>query len=336
MYVTSANPVSKPTGAGTPADALGATKRMCQSESDSQESYECPTCGKPLSTEVGMKTHHSMVHGESIAGEECECVACGGTFSVPPSTAEGRKYCSEDCMAEGYESRVQATCEVCGEGYSVMQSRADSRFCSRECTTAQLSKERRDRVVVECTTCGDEIEKHPCEAEGYENHFCDHGCYGEWVAANMTGENHPAWEGGKPEAICATCGSKTTQHYGNAEVGENAFCDRECYMDWHAENMVGEDHPRWKGGEARYGEGWNPKKKEAVRERDGRECQHCGRTEAEHIEEHGAKHTVHHIVPARQFDAPEERNAMENLITLCRGECHWAWEKMAPLRPVSD
>jgi hypothetical protein len=24
---------------------------------------------------------------------------------------------------------------------------------------------------------------------------------------------------------------------------------------------------------------------------------------------------------------------MENLITLCRGECHRTWEQMAPLRP---
>lgn len=101
--------------------------------------------------------------------------------------------------------------------------------------------------------------------------------------------------------------------------------------------LTGEDHPKYNGGFKRYGSGWTETKKEAVRERDSRTCQNpgCGRTEAEHLEEFGQKHSVHHIMKARWFDDDEERNAMDNLITLCQTkECHAKWEAMSPLRPI--
>lgn len=100
---------------------------------------------------------------------------------------------------------------------------------------------------------------------------------------------------------------------------------------------TGEDHPRWTGDyvdQFDYGPGWNEAKKEAVRERDDRTCQQCGRTEEEHLERYGTKHVVHHIQKARTFDDPEKRNAMDNLVTLCNSvDCHHRWEKMSPLRP---
>jgi predicted HNH restriction endonuclease len=55
--------------------------------------------------------------------------------------------------------------------------------------------------------------------------------------------------------------------------------------------------------------------------------------EEDHLEEYGRRLDVHHITPAREIDDPDERNAMDNLITLCRGGCHHTWEQMAPLRP---
>lgn len=195
--VTSANSVSKPTGAKTPADALGVTKRMCQSDPSEQESYVCPTCDKTLSSERGVKTHHTMVHGESIAGVECECTVCGDVFTVPPSTAEGRKYCSEECMSEGYEDRATLTCEVCGEDYTVPRSREDgSRFCSRDCALPVLADERQERVSVECGTCGESFQTHPYRVQEQDRHFCSHDCYGEWISENQSGENSVHWKGG--------------------------------------------------------------------------------------------------------------------------------------------
>jgi predicted HNH restriction endonuclease len=44
-------------------------------------------------------------------------------------------------------------------------------------------------------------------------------------------------------------------------------------------------------------------------------CQSCGSEGDELWLE------VHHIIPVREFEIPEEANTMDNLILLCRG-CH--------------
>jgi len=54
--------------------------------------------------------------------------------------------------------------------------------------------------------------------------------------------------------------------------------------------------------------------------------------QADHTDEFGEKLHVHHIIPARQIDDPEERNGMNNLICLCR-RCHGVWEEIPGLRP---
>lgn len=326
----------EPTGAGTPADALEVIQRMSTDNAENQEPYECPSCTDLFDTEQGMKVHHSMVHGESIAGVDCECVVCGNIFTVPPSTADGRQYCSEKCMSEDYDTQTVLTCEVCGGEYTVCASRKDdSRFCSRDCSSKMLGKERRDRVIVRCEICDTQLKRPRCEVEDREHHFCGHECYGEWVSENRSGENCPSWKGGDRKVVCAACGSETTQTRNNYKKTERAFCDRGCFMEWHSENMVGESHPRWKGGPAPYGAGWNEPKREAVRNRDGRECIDCGMTEADHVDKFGEKLHVHHVIPARAFDDPEERNAKNNLVTLCMPCHHGKWEGI-PLAPQTD
>ncbi|WP_208644684.1 helix-turn-helix domain-containing protein [Haloarcula quadrata] len=129
----------------------------------------------------------------------------------------------------------------------------------------------------------------------------------------------------------------------SGEIAEWIGCPSSLVWEWCQKHGIdceengswprGEDHHLYKDGDNNYGKGWDVEKKERVRERDGRECQHCGRDEQEHIKLFGTKHVVHHIDPARSVADPEERNAMKNLVTLCRGDCHQSWEKMAPLRP---
>ena len=90
----------------------------------------------------------------------------------------------------------------------------------------------------------------------------------------------------------------------------------------------GRDHPHWNGGVFPYGSGWNEAKRREVRERDGYECVDCGTTQDEHKAEQGEKLHVHHLLKARNVDDPEERNAAENLVTLCR-DCHRKWERVS-------
>jgi len=82
--------------------------------------------------------------------------------------------------------------------------------------------------------------------------------------------------------------------------------------------LVGEKNPAWAGGISfkKYGRGWTKTLKEAIRKRDGYECQVCG------ISQNGQKHDVHHI------DYEKKNLEPVNLITLCRA-CHLRtnWER---------
>jgi len=88
-----------------------------------------------------------------------------------------------------------------------------------------------------------------------------------------------------------------------------------------------------------YGEGWDKKKKKAVRERDGKVCQNptCGISQKKSIEKYNQKLNVHHLIKAKDIENPQARNAMENLVTLCK-KCHYRWEKMssAGIKPQLD
>lgn len=159
-----------------------------------------------------------------------------------------------------------------------------------------------------------------------------------------SGDDHPQWNG--VEVECDWCGETKLMSTPRAERSTHHFCSpedgrtySECRERWWAENRVGENHPEWNPDSRAitYGSGWNDRKRERVRERDGRRCQNCGRTEEEHLDLYGQKHAVHHIQKARSFDDPERRNRMENLVTLCTTyECHNRWEEMSPLRPQVD
>ena len=126
------------------------------------------------------------------------------------------------------------------------------------------------------------------------------------------------------------------------EIAQELACSAQNLYTWFEKHGIetrnggggpsvsGPDHPSWKGGTPGYGVGWNESKRKAVRERDGRVCQdpNCSVTQTDHIDKYGQKLHVHHLRKAREIDDPEDRNAKENLITLC-ADCHQRWEKIA-------
>jgi hypothetical protein len=183
---------------------------------------------------------------------------------------------------------------------------------------------------VDCANCGKTLHRKKHRIECYDNHFCNMGCLGGWRSEHRTGEDCWVWEE-RVTRSCEWCGDEVTRRPGYPEC-EHTFCDLECYGSWLSARRSGEDHPQWKGGKRQYGAGWTRRKRNRVRIRDQARCQSCGMTEPDHQAEYGCALHVHHTTPARQFDDPEERNAMENLITLCIS-CHTRWEQMAPLHP---
>ena len=283
---TSADTVSKPTGADTPADALGENPSMSTSDGDSNQSGDnvCPECGREFKNQHGMRIHYSSQHDGSLYTTK-ECEWCGDEFRKRPGAK--RVFCSYECRgerrsAEGLPARSRRTtltCEGCGEEFDVPRSDAEAgkKYCSMECRDKDSKIQTR-----ECEWCGGEY-------RGYERRrFCSQDCYGQWMANEMPIEQHARYK------------------------GEDKLTSP-----------------------PDYGPGWDEEKREAVRERDGRRCVVCDMSESEHLEKCGRKLNVHHIIPARQSDDPEEHNALRNLISLCAG-CHRKWEGI-PLRPdVAD
>jgi hypothetical protein len=133
------------------------------------------------------------------------------------------------------------------------------------------------------------------------------------------------------------------------DIADELDCGAQAVANWlnrygvelRSPHEAGPDHPLHDPTTlSDYGPGWNEAKKEQIRERDNRECQHCGRSEAEHLDLIGMRQSVHHIQKARSFDDSRIRNHPDNLVTLCQippkgGEksCHKVWERYSPLRP---
>jgi 5-methylcytosine-specific restriction endonuclease McrA len=88
--------------------------------------------------------------------------------------------------------------------------------------------------------------------------------------------------------------------------------------EWQSEFVVGEQHPRWAGGDNRlgYGVGWKPQRRQAL-ERAGGVCEICRKNPVE---------DVHHKVPVRCFADPSDANFESNLVAVCK-KCHAAAHK---------
>jgi len=317
------------------------------------EDTECPTCGRDdFKNGLGMRRHHVTAHGTSISKVVKTCERCGNEYEVIQSRAEESRFCSSECTrnrttlicercGDEYEviqsraeesrfcsnectqTRETLVCKHCGDGYEVPQSKAEgSRFCSRECHGHHRGNSRpTNRATLTCEHCGDEYEVPQSKAEG--SRFCSREC----LDASMRGKERKKWA----TLTCEQCGCKYKMIQSQAE--ESRFCSRECMDRWRSER-TGEEHPLWKGGRFPYGEGWTEAKKRRVRIRDQARCQDCGMTMPEHLDKYGRDLSVHHIQPARTLDDPENRNAADNLVTLCTS-CHKEWEQMAPLRPLT-
>jgi len=111
--------------------------------------------------------------------------------------------------------------------------------------------------------------------------------------------------------LCAKpgCGNPVTQSW-------NRYCSRTCSMSdrmsktGRNEQAADANH-EFDGGWYSLGKAQKAK----ARERDGHHCRKCKEPVI------GKQAHVHHLIPERCFDTPEEAHALSNLITLC-DKCH--------------
>lgn len=161
----------------------------------------------------------------------------------------------------------------------------------------------------------------------YECHICGDDVGGKSSAMMHIRVEHRGSDIDFEILECPWCGIEFYASAANAE--DRRFCSSTCQGEWVSEYRSDKDSPRWKGGQVEYGDNWVKARRRAL-ERDEFYCQICGLQKGEsHI-----RIEVHHIVPVRLFDQPEEANRLSNLVALC-SRCHGKWEGM-PVLPVTD
>lgn len=174
------------------------------------------------------------------------------------------------------------------------------------------TQKKTQRVELVCEQCGDKFRVPPYREETAR--FCSKECLEKWKSENWQGKNSPHYQGKKEERTCKVCGKEFTipEAWLRKDNTTGEFCSRECKDEWFS----GENSPNWEGGTSflPYPPEWEEKRKEAL-ERDGYKCQKCGKTQKEHMEEHGRSLFVHHI------DGNKMNSSLRNLITLCLS-CH--------------
>jgi len=358
----------EPTGAETPADALGVTKRMSANDAESQESYECPTCPRDgFGSQRAMRLHHYHSHDESIAHETYECEWCGDSFEE--LDIKSPRFCSQECADQGrvHTNKPWTDEDTLRELYLGQELTsaeiAEELGCSRNtamkwvdefnlredldrynCQLCGIGNHTRHGLVAHMRTSHDKddfttLVQTECERCGQEIRVkpsvyekTDKNYCGPECRNIHKGAIAPSGpehpQYDSSEYECANCGSTVTRAPSEV-VGEVVACSRECFAEGF-DFPKGPDHPSWQGGyRGYYGPDWSEKRRK-VRERDGFSCQGCGASESELNREL----SVHHIRPLRTFDSHTKANQLENLVSLCRS-CHKRWEGI-PLRPQTE
>lgn len=138
------------------------------------------------------------------------CRTCSKVFSIYPSTAKGRKYCSHACYIS-YKRKHPTTkqytkqCEHCDIEF--ISNRKDARFCSLQC----FGQSRKQGNLRTCPQCDKSFYRQPSHLD----QFCSRECYDKHRKENA-------------DKICETCG-KT--FFTTIDMRNECYCSRECYFN---------------------------------------------------------------------------------------------------------
>lgn len=270
------------------------------------------------------------------------CIACKNP--IPSPSKSGRKYCSHSCYHHGMRTGLSRagreiirnhSCARCGAPArrtpSTRRNGEKSSFvyCSRACYDSERADRRAD-----CLECGVRL-----AVSGQK--YCSMSCR---IAHKKPGPCN-----------CNNCGVLFTamkvinRPSGKKLIAHSAAgtCSVECHHAWIRNNperkakisaaFTGQKHPAWQGGSHREGfrgHEWD-RLSESIRDRAGRCCEHCGMSEAVHLERYRQRLNVNHKIPFHQHRRKSEANSASNLEALCK-PCHtradWKWRKENPVQ----
>lgn len=160
-------------------------------------------------------------------------------------------------------------------------------------------------VEKKCRECGEVFEAY--EYRGRK--VCSKTCRNKMFEQTFEGEQNHNWK----EPVVLSCEWCDNEFEVPEKRKDSArFCSYDCANRWKSEAWTGESHHNWNGGSLNYyGANWLKMRRRVV-ERD-QMCRIC-RLQDGRLE-------VHHIVPIKEFENPEDANREDNLILLC-SKCH--------------
>ena len=206
-------------------------------------------------------------------------------------------------------------------------------------------------VTKKCEVCNQLFSVKPYRAE--RARFCSHACGGKWHQEtrilhnpNLAGNKFraglrpsnaflPGQTAGRKSLkwveplifCCEFCKETFTKKpWQIKQYGPPRFCSRACFLKSGA--FQGDKSPVYVGGAKTYrGRNWRAARLAAIK-RDNGACCRCGQFIGDSI-------PVHHIRPYREFQSPEEANALDNLICYCQS-CHMKEEPPLPRRVLNS
>lgn len=288
---------------------------------------KCEFCNEPLKR-TQKRFCSNACRGKNQTQEALvitKCKQCGGEFEH--FRHKNRQFCSHACVARYQSEKRSKTviCQNCGEPFRIRKSK-DQKFCSRKCSIEWHTGPNHPNwigpVDVFCDYCGTEFAVNSYTENTQEHFFCSTECYSKWCSETRTGSNNPNWRGGPVVLQCDQCNqdfeiarSALTIQLERGQI--HFFCSRDCMAEHRSIHYQGKDSPTWQGGISLepYGDGFDDNLRRSIRERDGFECQLCGRSQKENRQLYNRRLPVHHI------DYDKENHSSENLITLC-SVCH--------------
>jgi 5-methylcytosine-specific restriction endonuclease McrA len=210
---------------------------------------------------------------------------------------------------------IPRTCEQCGKDFLAWSTKPNAKFCSNQCKFTAAKKGRKPYVWPKerrltrprvCEQCGKAFLASAQAVSLGKGRFCSRQCYGASIRTALV------------DRTCDECGKSFQVYPHVVRNGGGHFCSRSC----SAKSKRGPLSCHWQGGitSRRVGAAhhrWSS----AVKDRDNRTCQRCGKK--------GGRLHAHHIQSYRRH--PELAFVVSNGITLCH-DCHWDVHRGKPLQ----
>ena len=225
---------------------------------------------------------------------------------------------------------MKAICENCGKTFERKKlelEKYEHHFCSRKCVN-EWKKEnnffhgenspRWNSVKVKCEYCGKLFYRTRSEFQKHEHHFCSRKCFDTWKKK-------------RSDVKCDNCGKVFSRTKFAIARSKHQFCSRECYIEWRAKTGIfkAKKHPNWQGGISfgSYCVKFNEELKEKVREKYGRRCFLCGKTE----KENKRKLSVHHVDYNKGRGCNGKRWLLVPLCLVCHGRTDYNRDYWEPI-----